>query len=76
VSRFRAYWRRIIFQPSRWNEEAFDLCLIAPKTERESEGLICSACGWQITIMMLRIVRSVVVACQLSFNQSNDPQNL
>ncbi|MDG1242996.1 MAG: ion transporter [Opitutae bacterium] len=28
ASRFRAHWRRIIFQSSRWDEKAFDICLI------------------------------------------------
>lgn len=28
VSRLRAHWRRIIFQSSRWDEKAFDVCLI------------------------------------------------
>jgi voltage-gated potassium channel len=28
VNRFRAHWRRIIFQSSRWDEKAFDLLLI------------------------------------------------
>lgn len=28
VSRFRAHWRRIIFQSTRWDEKAFDVCLI------------------------------------------------
>jgi voltage-gated potassium channel len=28
VSRIRAHWRRIIFQSSRWDEKAFDICLI------------------------------------------------
>ena len=28
VSRFRAHWRRVIFQSSRWDEKAFDVCLI------------------------------------------------
>ena len=29
VSRFRAEWRRIIFQSNRWDEKAFDVLLIA-----------------------------------------------
>ena len=32
VSRFRAHWRRIIFQSSRWDEKTFDVCLIVAIT--------------------------------------------